>query len=295
MHNISYNFGIIGASGYIAPRHLKAIKDNNSNLIIACDKSDSVGIIDNYFKNAYFCKSLKTLKKFIKNNKIDFLSICTPNNLHYSHAEFALNHNIVPICEKPLVNNLQEADQLINLKNKKNLDVFSISQLRYHKNVLSLKKRVQQDNKRNFVELIYFTPRGRWYENSWKFNQRISGGILNNIGIHLFDMLRFIFGSYNHSSIIYKSKKKISGFSKFEYADVNWTLSIDCYSKDPYITDPSRPLRLMKINNKKFEFDSGFSDLHSISYNEIINGRGIGIEDTYETLKIIHDINSLKK
>ena len=235
------NFALIGASGYIAPRHLKAIKDTKNNLIAALDRFDSVGIIDSYFPNAdffiepeIFDRHIEKLK-FEKNIHLDFISICTPNYLHDSHIRMALRREADAICEKPLVLNPWNLDALKKMEQKTGQKIWNILQLRLHESIINLKKKVDDSPKDKVfdIDLTYLTSRGNWYYTSWKGDHSKSGGIATNIGVHFYDMLSWIFGNVKQNIVHIQTHDRASGYLEFEKARVRWFLSIN-YNLIPY-------------------------------------------------------------
>jgi UDP-N-acetyl-2-amino-2-deoxyglucuronate dehydrogenase len=287
------NFALIGAAGYIAKRHVGAIKTNNGNLLMMCDPNDNVGYIDSFFPN---CKYFKEIERFDRelnrldylHNKIDYVSICSPNYLHDSHIRLSLRNNCDVICEKPLVLKTEHLKMLQEIEKKYSKKVYTILQLRLHPVICDLKKHVENSKEKFNVKLKYITPRGKWYDYSWKGNFDKSGGVLFNIGIHFFDMLIWIFGKPIIDEISLTDKLAI-GKLKFQNANVEFFLSID--HKDlPY--NDWKPLRRLEINNKDYNFSEGFTDLHNVSYQNIINRNGFGIEDIYPSIELIEEMIS---
>ncbi|MFZ9505133.1 MAG: Gfo/Idh/MocA family protein, partial [Cyclobacteriaceae bacterium] len=227
-------FALIGAAGYIAPRHLQAIRDTGNTLIAALDRSDTVGILDSYFPEADFFTEFERFDRHLdklkrQGNKIDFVSICSPNYLHDSHIRFALRHGADAICEKPLVLNPWNVDALSEIEKETGKKVFTILQLRHHPSIISLREKVKSGpvDKKYDVNLTYMTSRGNWYHISWKGDDSKSGGITTNIGIHFFDMLIWVFGAVKGLEVYSLTEDTASGFIELERAKVNWTLSID--------------------------------------------------------------------
>lgn len=265
------NYALIGL-GYIAPRHLKAIKETGGNLIAALDKHDSVGILDSYFPDCHFFTEFELFDRYLDMVKIDYLVICSPNYLHDSQIRYGLKKGYNVICEKPLCIN---PDNLKGIKElETNSKVFTILQLRHHPALINL----NADSGHSIV-LDYCTPRGKWYDHSWKGDHSKSGGILMNIGVHLFDMLIWKFGKPKNYSVKEYSNHRVSGFLELEKAEVNWSLSIKGERK-----------RLMKIDGKSVDFNDGFTELHTHCYKEIHSGRGFGVEDVSETIQLIHKL-----
>ena len=294
------NFALIGASGYIAPRHLKAIKETNNNLVAALDNYDGVGILDSYFPNTDFFTQTEIFDRHIeklKYNKglmLNYVSICTPNYLHDSHIRMALRLGADAICEKPLVLNPWNLDALKRIENESGKKIWNILQLRLHKTIIDLKKKVETSPKNKIfdIDLTYITSRGKWYYVSWKGNKHKSGGIATNIGIHFFDMLLWIFGEVKNSYVEYHTDMKASGHLELEKANVNWNLSID--SRDlPH--KEWKAFRSITVDGKEIEFSDGFTDLHTESYRQILNGNGFRISDAEPSLKLVHQIRNAKK
>ncbi len=287
-------FILFGIAGFVAPRHLDAIKKNNCQLLATLDPSDNVGILDSYFPNAYYFKELERFDRFVskKNQNVDFFSICTPNYLHDSQIRYALRNNSNVICEKPIVLNPWNIDSLLKVEQETNKKIYPILQLRYHPNVLKLKAIIQPKKKYN-VSLTYITPRGSWYPFSWKGDIKKSGGVITNIGVHLFDLLYFLFGENKSNFLHLKQENKASGFLEFNNAEVSWYLSTDMQDLKK-IKNVKNSFRSIKINNEEFEFSEGFDNLHTKCYQEIIQNRGLNMMETYQSIKIVSDLRSKK-
>ena len=285
------NFALIGAAGYIAKRHVEAINDNNGDLLMISDPNDNVGYIDRFFPNSLFFKEIERFDRELsrydyKEKKIDYVSICSPNYLRDSHIRLALRNNCNVICEKPLVLKTEHLKMLLKLEEKFDRKIYTILQLRHHDVIKSLKLKMKNSKSRNFVDLEYITPRGKWYDYSWKGNFDKSGGVLFNIGIHFFDMLIWLFGPVTD----YKStieEKSAYGLIKLKNADVKFKLSI---KKEDLPYDEWKPYRSLVINDEKFDFSDGFTDLHTKSYNEILSGNGYGIKDVYPAIQLIENM-----
>lgn len=284
------NFALIGAAGYIAPRHLQAIKYTKNQLIAALDPSDSVGVMDSYFPDASFFTEFEIFDRFIHKcsrssepGKVDYISICSPNYLHDSHIRFALRAGASAICEKPLVLNPWNIDALQQIEKETQSKVNTILQLRLHPSIIDLKRNIssREHNAKKFdVDLTYITSRGKWYLQSWKGNIDKSGGIATNIGVHFFDMLHFLFGDLQDSKVYLNSDMKTGGFLEYENARVRWFLSLDINDVPvKYQEQGQRTFRSITIDGEELEFSGGFTDLHSLSYQEILNGNGFGLED----------------
>ena len=295
------NFALIGASGYIAPRHLKAIKDTNNNLIAALDRFDSVGILDNYFPNADFFvepesfdRHLEKLK-YDKNIKLDYISICTPNYLHDSHIRIALRRGADAICEKPIVLNPWNLDALQKMEKESGKHVWNILQLRLHKSIIALKAKVDNAPKDKVfdIDLTYITSRGSWYYTSWKGDQNKSGGIASNIGVHFYDMLSWVFGDIKKNIVHLQTHDRASGYLEFERARVRWFLSInyDLIPKEIKLKG-QRTFRSLTIEGEELEFSGGFTDLHTKVYEEILAGNGYGLEESRKAIEIVHTIRN---
>lgn len=294
------NFALIGAAGYIAPRHLRAIKDTNNNLIAALDKFDSVGVMDSYFPNADFFVEFERFDRHIEKLKrngvrLDYLSICTPNYLHDAHIRMALRSGADALCEKPLVLNPWNVDALQNIERESGQKINTILQLRLHPSIIALKKKIETENRstKYDVDLTYITSRGRWYDISWKGDESKSGGIATNIGIHFYDMLSWIFGNVQSNQVHLKEKNKSAGYLEFEKARVRWFLSIDENDLPNEIKKQGqRTFRTITINDDDLEFSSGFTDLHTLSYQEILRGNSFGLEDARGSVEIVHKIRN---
>lgn len=296
------NFAITGVAGYIAPRHLQAIKDTGNKLIAAVDPHDSVGILDRYFpKTSYFTeferfdRHLEKLKRTHSEDKIDYLSVCSPNNLHDAHIRLGLRVGADAICEKPLVLNPWNLDQLQEIETETGKKVYTVLQLRVHPALLEIKKQVQKNKgSRHNVILTYITSRGPWYNYSWKGREDISGGVATNIGIHFFDMLMWLFGGVQQNHIFAKQPGKSSGFIELQNADVRWFLSIDSNDLPKEAIDNKKSTyRSITIDGNELEFTEGFTDLHTKIYQEIIDGKGFGIEDARASIEVAYEIRNL--
>ncbi len=295
------NFAIIGVGGYIAPRHLKAIKDTNNNLIAALDKFDSVGIIDSYFPDAHFFVEFERFDRHIeklkrqKNIQLDYVSICTPNYLHDSHIRMALRRNASAICEKPLVLNPWNIDNLIEIEQESVGKVNTILQLRLHPSIIALKEKVENGPKDKIYDfdLTYLTSRGNWYHASWKGDVSKSGGIATNIGVHFYDMLSWVFGELKENKVHLLTNDTASGYLEFEKARVRWFLSVDYDNiPDEIKIQGKRTYRSITIDNEEIEFSTGFTELHTRSYEGILEGKGYGLIDAKPSIEIVHDIRN---
>lgn len=293
-------FGLIGAAGYVAPRHMKAIQDTNGSLVAAMDKFDSVGVIDRYFPEAAFFTEFERFDRHLEKQKrlgvgIDYLSVCTPNYLHDAHIRFGLRSGVDVVCEKPLVLNPWNAEALLNLEQEYNRRVFCILQLRLHEEVKRLKETVAnlQEGEKHEVELSYITPRGNWYYTSWKGDESKSGGIATNIGIHFFDMLLWLYGDVEENIVNAYTHDRAAGILKMEKANVKWFLSINDETLPRDVKESGQhTFRSLKISDQTFDFSKGFDDLHTKSYEAILEGNGFGIQDAMPSIDIVHQIRT---
>lgn len=302
------NFALIGAAGYIAQRHFKAIKETGNNLLSVLDPHDSVGILDAYFPEAAFFTEFERFDRHIDRTKglLDYVSICSPNYLHDAHIRWALRAGANVICEKPLGLNPRNVDALEKLSLKSGLSVNTILQLRLHPEVIRIREIGMSGNrdvgKKKKVQLTYITPRGTWYKYSWKGDITKSGGIATNIGIHLFDLLIWLFGKVQSSHLHIKKDDKMAGFLELENAEVSWYLSTDKKDLTKLVSTshqqntrsafamPLTSYRSLDINEASFDFTSGFTNLHTTSYQKIIGGHGFSIADARPAIKLVHDI-----
>ncbi|MDH5400375.1 MAG: Gfo/Idh/MocA family oxidoreductase, partial [Cyclobacteriaceae bacterium] len=296
------NFALIGAAGYIAPRHMKAIKETGNNLVAALDPNDSVGIIDSYFPEADFFTEFERFDRHIEKlgrqgTKLDYVSICSPNYLHDAHIRFALRHGADAICEKPLVLNPWNVDALGEIEKETGQRVYNILQLRVHPSIIKLKNKIDNGpaDKIYDVDLTYLTSRGNWYYTSWKGDVTKSGGIASNIGVHFYDMLTWIFGDVKANIVHVHEHDRAGGFLELEKARVRWFLSInEDMLPDDVKTKGQRTYRSITIEGEELEFSGGFTDLHTLSYEEIIKGNGYGLEAPRKAIEIVHDIRHKK-
>lgn len=293
------DFILIGAAGYIAPRHLQAIKDTENNLVAAYDISDSVGILDSYFPNCDFFTDFKSFSQFVSQlkRKPDYLSICSPNFLHKDHIKWGLQNNIDVICEKPLVLSISELKELYKYEQKSTAQVNSILQLRHHESIIKLKEEISKKEKDHKIEieLTYITSRGKWYLKSWKGDERKSGGIAMNIGVHFFDMLHFIFGEAIRNDVHYRDHLSSSGEIEFCHAIVKWFLSIDEKVLPPNAVEgEKKTFRSIKFESKELEFSGGFTDLHTKAYQNIFSGNGFGLSCNEDAIATVEKIRTSK-
>lgn len=296
------NFALIGAAGYIAPRHLQAIKDTKNNLLAALDRFDSVGIMDSYFPKADFFTEFERFDRHIdklkrQGQKIDYVSICSPNYLHDSHIRFALRNQADAICEKPLVLNPWNVDALADIEKETGKRVFTILQLRLHPNIIALKKKVNEASPDKIfeVDLNYITSRGKWYFHSWKGEEIKSGGIATNIGIHFFDMLLWVFGKAKSSIVFSYEADHASGYLELEKAKVKWSLSINEEHLPAEVkVKGKRTYRSLTMDGDEIEFSDGFTELHTNSYKEILAGRGFGLADARPSIELAYQLRQTK-
>jgi UDP-N-acetyl-2-amino-2-deoxyglucuronate dehydrogenase len=292
------NFALIGAGGYIAPRHMKAIKDTGNNLIAALDKHDSVGILDSCFPDADFFTEFERFDRHLEKLKrqgikIDFVSVCSPNYLHDAHIRFGLRIGANVICEKPVVLNPWNIDALEEIEKETGKQVFTILQLRLHPAIIALKEKIAAapPGKKHNVELQYITSRGHWYHTSWKGDITKSGGIATNIGVHFFDMLMWIFGDAKENNVSQHTKNTAAGNLELEKATVNWMLSIDANTLPAEAKAAGkRTYRTLIIDGDSFEFSEGFTELHTMSYSNIIAGNGFPLAETRRSIDLVHKI-----
>ncbi len=295
-------FALIGAAGYIAPRHMKAIRDTGGTLSAALDISDSVGIIDSYFPDAHFFteferfdRHIDKLRRLNSGRAVDYVSICSPNYLHDAHARFAMRSNADAVCEKPLVLNPWNIDGLQAMEKDTGRKVNTILQLRLHPAIIALRERVvtEETARKHDVNLTYITARGRWYLQSWKGDAKKSGGIATNIGVHFFDMLHFIFGALQGSIVHYASEARHAGFLEYEKARVRWFLSVDSNDlPESARSQGQSTFRSITVDGREIEFSGGFADLHTRSYEEILAGRGFGLEENRVAVQTVADIRN---
>lgn len=295
------NFALIGVGGYIAPRHLKAIKETNNNLIASLDKFDSVGVLDSYFPDSSFFVEFERFDRHIEkikrkdNIQLDYVSICTPNYLHDSHIRMALRRGADAICEKPLVLNPWNLDALEEIEGESDNKINAILQLRLHPSIQALKEKIDNEKRREKydVNLTYITSRGKWYNISWKGDESKSGGIATNIGVHFYDMLGWVFGKVQEVRVFKRESDTMSGYLEFEKARVNWFLSIDARVLPNEVKERGeRTYRSMTVDGNEIEFSKGFTDLHTLSYQEVLKGRGFGLEDVRQSIEIVHKIRN---
>ncbi|MCF6244298.1 MAG: Gfo/Idh/MocA family oxidoreductase [Sulfurovum sp.] len=300
------NFALIGASGYIAPRHMKAIRDTGNELVAALDPYDGIGIMDSNFPQADFFTEFERFDRFVDKwrrntgKKIDYVSICSPNYLHDSHIRFGLKSGADVICEKPLVLNPWNIDQLKIIEEETGQKVYNILQLRLHHSIIALKEKVTRELKENpdklyDIDLTYLTSRGKWYFISWKGDEAKSGGIASNIGVHFYDMLTWIFGEVEQNVVHVKTADCNAGSFKLKNANVRWFLSVNYDYIPQEIRDAGqRTYRSIVVDGDEIEFSGGFADLHTRSYEEILKGNGFGLDEAYGSISIVSTIRNLE-
>lgn len=294
------NFAIIGAAGYIAPRHMRAIKDTGNSLVSAYDVNDSVGVIDSISPDSEF---FTEFERFIEHahqlrressTTLSYVAVCSPNHMHHSHIAAGLRLGCDVICEKPLVPTSEILDELVRVEKETGKRVYNILQLRHHQAILELKEKVstQKHSDKYDVELTYITSRGKWYLESWKGDPRKSFGLATNIGVHFFDMLHFVFGKLQKNVVHFSAERKAAGYLEYENARVRWFLSIDAQDLPLAVKGKKTTYRSITIDSEELEFSEGFTDLHTVSYKEILAGRGYGIEDARHCIETVEFIRS---
>lgn len=295
------NFALIGAAGYIAPRHFQAIQDTGNNLLAAVDPHDSVGQIDRFFPNARFFTEIERFDRYLEkqrrgpmDERIDYVSICSPNYLHDAHIRLALRVRAHAICEKPLVLSPWNLDALEDLEAEYDKRVYSVLQLRLMPSLIALKRCLdeQTHDRPADICLTYITRRGRWYDVSWKGSPEKSGGVATNIGIHFFDLLTWLFGDVDKSAVHLKSSRKMAGMLRLHNARVRWFLSTDVQDLPDHVRAAGHcAYRSMTIDGEEIDFSGGFADLHTRLYEEVLTGRGPGIHDARPAIELVYNIN----
>lgn len=294
------NFAIIGVGGYIAPRHLKAIKDTGNNLLSAYDRFDSVGIMDSYFPEASFFTEQELFDRHNAKlqrteNRLDYVTVCTPNYLHDSHTRYGLRLGCDVICEKPIVLNPWNIDALEKMEQETGHNVYTILQLRLHDSIVALKKKIDEGPKDKVydVDLTYITSRGLWYYTSWKGDVHKSGGVATNIGVHFYDMLSWIFGPVQENIVHVASHDRVAGFLRLRNARVRYFLSINAEHLPPNaVQGEKRTYRTIMIDGEEFEFSQGFTELHTKSYEKILAGEGFRVSEARNCINIVHTIRN---
>lgn len=292
------NFALIGAAGFVAPRHMKAIRDTGNNLLAALDKNDSVGILDSYFPQADFFTEFERFDRHIEKLKrqgvrTDYVVVCSPNYLHDSHIRFGLRAGADVICEKPVVLNPWNAEALMEMEKETGRQVYALLQLRLHPAIIRLKEKLkaQTPEKKTNVQLRYITPRGRWYHISWKGDVNKSGGIATNIGVHFFDLLLWLFGDVKNLEVKTNSNTEVSGTLLLEKANVSWQFGIDAGLLPQVTKDPNRKsYKVMQVDNEEIDFSDDGENLHTDAYRQILNGQGVRLADTLPTIQLLHQI-----
>ena len=293
-------FALIGAAGYIAPRHMRAIKDTGNELVSAYDINDSVGIIDSLSPQSEFFTQFERFNEHAWQLKrdpataLDYVAVCSPNYLHHSHIAAGLRLGCDVICEKPLVPTPEILDELALVERETGKRVYNILQLRHHQAILDLKEKVARESRdgKYDVELTYITSRGKWYMESWKGDPRKSYGVATNIGVHFYDMLHFIFGKLQRNVVHFANDYKAAGYLEYEKARVRWFLSIDAQDLPDSVKGKKPTYRSITVDGDEMEFSEGFTELHTTSYREILAGRGYGIEDARHCVETVNTIRS---
>lgn len=296
---MTIKYGLIGAAGYIAPRHLEAMRATDGDLVVAYDINDNVGIMDRHFPNANFFTEFEQFDSFLHTQKrigkgVDYMSICSPNYLHKSHIGFSLRAGSEVICEKPLVLYPEDLFELSKIEQETGKKVNSILQLRLHSSIIDLKKKIESENKQEKydVDLGYFTSRGAWYHQAWKGKEEKSGGIGTNIGIHLFDMLSFVFGPVQKSVLHHRAADATAGYLEFAKARVRWVLSINRDHLPEVTSEGQTTYRSITVDGEEIEFSEGFTELHNDSYKEILKGNGFGIDVLRPSIELVTNIRT---
>ncbi len=300
------NFALLGASGYIAPRHMQAIKDTGNDLVAALDPYDGIGVMDSYFPQASFFTEFERFDRFVdklrreNEKKIEYVSIATPNYLHDAHIRFALRSGCDAICEKPLVLNPHNLEQLKLIESETQKKVNTILQLRLHPSIVALKEKVSRELEKNpnkvyDIDLTYLTSRGKWYFISWKGDEAKSGGIASNIGVHFYDMLSWIFGEVEENIVHIKTPDANSGILKLKNANVRWFLSVNYEYLPKEVREKGQTtFRSITVEGEEIEFSGGFKDLHTRSYEEILRGNGFGLDDAVGSIDIVSQIRNIE-
>jgi UDP-N-acetyl-2-amino-2-deoxyglucuronate dehydrogenase len=286
------SFALIGAAGYVAPRHMRAIQAVGGDLRVAYDPNDSVGVLDSHFPEAHFFTEFERFDRHIdklrrRGEKIDYVSICSPNHLHDAHCRFAMRSGADAICEKPLVLNPWNIDGLAEIERDTRRRISTILQLRLHPAIIALREKFEKSNERHQVQLTYIASRGRWYHASWKGEDAKSGGVATNIGVHFFDMLSFVFGGVRRNEAHLRQPQRAAGFLECERADVSWFLSVDRNDLPEEVKGKKTTFRSITVDDHEVEFSEGFTDLHTRSYEEIVAGRGFCLDEVRPSIEIV--------
>lgn len=292
------SFALIGAAGYIAPRHMKAMKAVGGELKVAFDPNDSVGVMDSYYPDAHFFTEFERFDRHVdklkrRGERIDYVSICSPNYLHDAHVRFGLRADSDVICEKPLVLNPWNLDGLAEIERATGRKVNTVLQLRLHPAIVALRDRIAASDRRHAVDLTYMTSRGRWYHASWKGVEAKSGGVATNIGVHFFDMLAYVFGPLKSQQAHLREPERAGGFLAYEKADVRWFLSVDREDLPATVRDKKTTYRSITVDGEEVEFSDGFTDLHTRSYEEVLAGRGYGLDDVRFSIEVVSAFRDL--
>lgn len=289
-------FGLIGAAGFVAPRHMLAIKDTGNTLIVAEDPNDSVGIIDSYFPDAKFFTEFERFDRYVdklrrSGSPLDYISVCSPNYLHDAHIRFGVRSGADVICEKPLVLNPWNVDGLAEIERETGKRISSILQLRLHPSIVELKKKIDADDSRiHDVDMTYITSRGSWYHSSWKGDEAKSGGVATNIGVHFFDMLVHVFGRPTQIDVHLRDDKRVAGYLELEKARVRWFMSVAVEDLPHGLSPEQRTFRSIRVDSDEFEFSGGFTDLHTESYRQIISGNRFTLQDSRPSIELVSGI-----
>lgn len=292
------SFALIGAAGYIAPRHLKAMKAVGGELKVAFDPADSVGVMDSFFPDASFFVEFERFDRHVdklrrRGEGIDWITVCSPNYLHDAHCRFALRANSNAICEKPLVLNPWNIDGLAEIEHETGQKISTILQLRLHPAIQDLKKKIDASENGSFdVDLTYITSRGRWYHTSWKGDEAKSGGVATNIGVHFFDMLAYVFGPPRRNVVHVREPSRAAGYLECGRANIRWFLSVDASDLPEHVKGQKTTYRSITLSGEEVEFSEGFTDLHTDSYREILAGRGFGIDEIRNSIEIVSAFRS---
>lgn len=292
------NFALIGAAGYIAPRHMRAINDTGNQLAVAYDVNDSVGIIDSIAPQSEFFTEFERFQEHVHQlardpaMRISHVAICSPNYLHHAHIAAGLRLGADVICEKPLVPTPQLLNELALVEKETGRRVFNILQLRHHAAIQQLRANVAAAPARDKheVELTYITSRGKWYMKSWKGDESRSFGLATNIGVHFYDMLHFVFGAVQTNLLHYSDPQRAAGYLEYERARVRWFLSINANDLPEQVKGKKTTFRSIEIDGEQLEFSEGFTDLHTVSYQEILAGRGFGLADARACVETVNEI-----
>lgn len=287
-----YNFALIGAAGFVAPRHIQAIYETGNNLVAAMDPHDSVGVLDKYFLDCEFFTEIERFDRYLEKlkkeeKKVDYVSICSPNYLHDAHCRLAMRAGADVICEKPAVISQWNIDQLIAIEKETNKKINVVLQLRLYPELIELKKKFKNTTKFHNVKIKYITPRGKWYYESWKGNHEKSGGLVVNIGIHLFDLVIWLFGKVKNIDVFYNERNKIAGSLMLDKASVEWSMSIDA---NDLPEGSGASYRLISIDGIPLRFDNVFNSLHTEVYRNVFNGKGFGLEDARQSIECVNKI-----